>query len=258
MLRFVTGVIFAAATALGQSADAPAPAAFEVASTKVSQSRSRGEGFGRDNIKTSPGSLTMLNVSLRTAIGWAYHVFDYQVTGPDWIGSERYDIVAKAAGPASEPEQRAMLQTLLADRFKLAVHRQTKEMSAMLLVVGKGGPKFQESKTEGDSSIQPQQKSMSIVAQRVPMSQLVDALARIFQVDPAKLPAYVGAPSEQGGFSIYRLVKVVQPPEPDAAKLAAAKSRVADMQNREVFDAYVAALKAKANVRVNQKNLDKK
>ena len=182
MLRFVTGVIFAAATALGQSADAPAPAAFEVASTKVSQSRSRGEGFGRDNIKTSPGSLTMLNVSLRTAIGWAYTVFDYQVTGPDWIGSERYDIVAKAAGPASEPEQRAMLQTLLADRFKLAVHRQTKEMSAMLLVVGKGGPKLQESKTEGDSSIQPQQKSMSIVAQRVPMSQLVDALARIFQV----------------------------------------------------------------------------
>ena len=182
MLRFVTGVIFAAATALGQSADAPAPAAFEVASTKVSQSRSRGEGFGRDNIKTSPGSLTMLNVRLRTAIGWAYHVFDYQVTGPDWIGSERYDIVAKAAGPASEPEQRAMLQTLLADRFKLAVHRQTKEMSAMLLVVGKSGPKFQESKTEGDSSIQPQQKSMSIAAQRVPMSQLVDALARIFQV----------------------------------------------------------------------------
>jgi len=101
-------------------------------------------------------------------------------------------------------------------------------------------------------------KPVSVARGRMEPGFPPDALARIFQVDPAKLPAYVGAPSEQGGFSIYRLVKVVQPPEPDAAKLAAAKSRVADMQNREVFDAYVAALKAKANVRVNQKNLDKK
>ncbi len=84
-----------------------------------------------------------------------------------------------------------------------------------------------------------------------------EALARVFQADGAKLPQYVGAPSERG-FSIYRIVKVTSPPAADPAKLAGAQSRVADLQNREIFDAYVAALKAKADVKINQANLEKK
>jgi uncharacterized protein (TIGR03435 family) len=54
--------------------------------------------------------------------------------------------VAKAAGTTAEPELRLMLQTLPADRFHLTLHRQTKEMQAMMLTVGKNGPKFHESK----------------------------------------------------------------------------------------------------------------
>lgn len=85
-----------------------------------------------------------------------------------------------------------------------------------------------------------------------------EAVTRIFQADAAKLPLYLGTPSERGGFAIYRLSKVDTPAEADPAKLAAAKSRIGELQNREVFDAYVNALKAKAKVEINQTNLEKK
>jgi peptidyl-prolyl cis-trans isomerase D len=85
-----------------------------------------------------------------------------------------------------------------------------------------------------------------------------DAITRIFQIDTAKVPAYIGAASDSGGFSIFRLVKVIMPPEADPGKIAAARARIGEMQNREVFDAYVATLKSKAKIEVNQKNLEKK
>ena len=72
------------------------------------------------------------------------------------------------------------------------------------------------------------------------------------------MPTYIGAASDGGGFSIFRLVKVVLPPDVDPGKLAAARARIGEMQNREVFEAYVNTLKAKAKVEVNQKNLEKK
>jgi len=85
-----------------------------------------------------------------------------------------------------------------------------------------------------------------------------EALTRIFQVDAAKVPQFLGANGERGGFSIYKVVKVIMPPPAEPAKLAAAANRIGEMQNREVFDAYVNALKAKANVQVNQAILEKK
>ena len=85
-----------------------------------------------------------------------------------------------------------------------------------------------------------------------------DAVTRIFQADPAKLPRYVGASNERGGFSIYKLVNVINAPAAEPAKLAAARTRIGEILNREMFDAYVGALKAKAKVEINQANLDKK
>jgi peptidyl-prolyl cis-trans isomerase D len=84
------------------------------------------------------------------------------------------------------------------------------------------------------------------------------ALTRVFQVDAAKVPQYVGASNERGGYAIYKVLKVVVPPVSDPAKLAAAATRIGDMQSREVFDAYIATLKAKSDVRINQAILDKK
>jgi len=85
-----------------------------------------------------------------------------------------------------------------------------------------------------------------------------DALTKVFQVSPTKLPAYTGATNEAGGFSIYKVVKVVDPPAPDPAKLAAAAGRVGDQLGRELMTAYLASLKAGAEVKINQALVDKK
>lgn len=81
-----------------------------------------------ENIKATPGSLSMRRVSLKACIAWAYDVFEYQVNGPDWIGSQTYDVRGEGVGPAAAPDLRLMLQTLLADRFHLSLHRQAKEI----------------------------------------------------------------------------------------------------------------------------------
>jgi peptidyl-prolyl cis-trans isomerase D len=86
-----------------------------------------------------------------------------------------------------------------------------------------------------------------------------DALTRVFRADASKLPAYVGATNERGGYSIYRVLKVMMPPgATEPTKLATARTRIGEMQSRELFDAYVAALKAKADVKINQAALEKK
>ncbi|HLK65353.1 MAG TPA: TIGR03435 family protein [Bryobacteraceae bacterium] len=183
MLRSTFGTsLFVLASAGAFAQPAAAPPSFEVASVRVSTiGKAGGEGSRRENIQTSPDSLTMRNVSLKSAIRWAYHVFDYQVSGPDWLQSERYDINAKSAGTVNEDQLRLMLQVLLADRFKLEVHHQTKEFSAYVLLVGKGGPKVHESKEDGEFSMQPDQKRMVVTVQHAPVSQLTEMLSNIFR-----------------------------------------------------------------------------
>ncbi|MEP7183744.1 MAG: SurA N-terminal domain-containing protein [Betaproteobacteria bacterium] len=85
-----------------------------------------------------------------------------------------------------------------------------------------------------------------------------DALTRIFRVDPAKVPQYIGAGNERGGYSIFKVEKVVSPAEPDAARVAASSSRVGAQIGREIYMAYVGTLKAKADVKINQLALEKK
>jgi uncharacterized protein (TIGR03435 family) len=106
-------------------------------------------------------------------------VMDYQVTGPEWIDQDRYNLSAKATGSASEDQLRLMLQGLLAERFKLTFHRQTKELQAYVLTVGKGGPKFHESQGEGEPVINPDKTHMIIEVKAMPASQVVDTLARV-------------------------------------------------------------------------------
>ncbi len=72
------------------------------------------------------------------------------------------------------------------------------------------------------------------------------------------MPQYAGAPNERGGFSIYRVVRVIDPPAPEAGKLAAATRQIGDQVGRELYNAYLASLKAKADVKINQANLEKK
>lgn len=157
----------------------PQPAAtlaFDVASVKANTGgNGEGPGHGRPKITTDPVSLSMTNVSLQGAIGWAYHVFPHQVTGPGWLETERYDVAARAGSAVVEADLRLMLRQLLADRFKLAVHRESKEMTAYVVSVGKGGVKFKESSEEGPSEMKPTGR-MAISIRKTTMAQIADML----------------------------------------------------------------------------------
>jgi len=184
---WLAGAVLLAWGAAAQTPDAPP--AFDVASVKVSHTTPTGRDGGgrgllggrggRANIQTSPGSLTMRNVTLKNAVRWAFHMSEYQVSGPDWLDSTRYDIVARAPAPASEEQLQLMLQSLLADRFKLVVHRQSKEFQVYVLSPGKNGSKLQESTSPGEGSIETPAGRTSVVVQRTPLSQMVDMLTPV-------------------------------------------------------------------------------
>src|SRR5262249_20725498 len=95
---------------------------------------------------------TMRAVRLTRCIAWAYDVLEMQVSGPGWLNEVRFDISAKAATPAKEAEMREMLQGLLAERFKMTVHHQTKDLPALVLTVAKNGPKLKPNQVEGNPS----------------------------------------------------------------------------------------------------------
>src|SRR6516165_8812161 len=135
---------------------------FDVASIRLSAfQKADGEGSGREAIQTSPGGLTMRNVTLRDCISWAYNLQDFQVTGGASGAVERYDIAAKASGSVTTAELRALLQSLLADRFKLTFHRETRSLPAYVLVVSRGGAKLRESTEDSPAVMRPGKASLS-------------------------------------------------------------------------------------------------
>jgi uncharacterized protein (TIGR03435 family) len=159
----VTSVIawFAIAVSAAFAQDKPAdkPAAekrleFEVASVKPAAPMVPGQVHIGVHIDGS--QFTSSYLSLRDYIRTAYQVKDPQIVGPDWMASERYDISAKLPSAEDRPKVRDMLQALLAERFKLVFHRETRELPVYALVVLKGGTKLKESaldpEPEGDGA----------------------------------------------------------------------------------------------------------
>lgn len=100
------------------------------------------------------GQITFTNVTLMNVLLRAYDVKIYQVTGPSWLSSERYDIVAKVPQGATKEQLNTMLQNLLAERFHLALHHETKYLQGYELIKGKAGPKLKPS-TEVGPDVQP-------------------------------------------------------------------------------------------------------
>ncbi len=115
---------------------------FEAASIKPSAPAPM--GTFRIGIQMLPGGrVSMSGVTVKILIQRAYGVRDFQIVGgPGWLGSERYDITAKPEGAATPDQVKLMTQALLADRFQLKFHRETKELPTYALVVAKSGPKF--------------------------------------------------------------------------------------------------------------------
>src|ERR1700692_3142139 len=145
--------------------------AFEVASVKVSKAPP-----GSNSSHGTLGSLSMRNMTLRACIGMAYSVKELQVLGgPKWLDSERYDIDARSAGAARGPERLAMLQTLLAERFQLALHRENKTVPGYAVVVVKAGLKMRAVEP-GQSNLSTHNSSMT--AEKASMVSLASTLSR--------------------------------------------------------------------------------
>jgi uncharacterized protein (TIGR03435 family) len=142
-------------TATESPAANPAAAAleYEVASIKPNKS-----GPGMVRFMGTPDGFSATGITLQMLVANAYGVQNFQISGaPSWLGSERYDLDAKmdsdtaAALKKLDQEQgrlarSRMLQKLLADRCKLTVHTETKDMPVYALVIAKNGPKMQEAK----------------------------------------------------------------------------------------------------------------
>jgi uncharacterized protein (TIGR03435 family) len=101
------------------------------------------------------GKLTIEAAELRQIVGLAYAIQRVRVlAGPGWADADQFDIAAKAeSGEATRDEIRGMLQTLLAERFKLVVHRETKEIPVYALVLAKGGSKLKVAAPGGKSAL---------------------------------------------------------------------------------------------------------
>src|SRR5579871_6769391 len=117
--------------------------AFDVSSIRpAAMWKAGGEGTKRSKIEYSPKSVSMWNVDLTDCVQWAYGIRFYQVSGPGFPGSARYDIVAKTESAVQVQQLRIMLQDLLEKRFQLRLHRETKMLPIYELIVAKGGPKL--------------------------------------------------------------------------------------------------------------------
>jgi len=129
---------------------AQTPPQFEVASIKPSNPDAPRPGRLQSiQVVTSPGRLSARNAKLTDLVKGAYALEDYQISGgPAWIADARFNVEAKSTDNANRDRLLAMLRTLLADRFKLALHRETKDLAIYALVAAKSGPKFRPLKAD--------------------------------------------------------------------------------------------------------------
>ncbi len=147
MKRIMLATIVIAAIAWGQSASGQA---FEAASIRPRADERM------VSLRFDGGHLIARNDALFGLIMWAWNLKTYQIVGlPKWAEDERYDIDAKAPddAPATQESGRKMMESLLAERFHLKVHHETREIPVYDLVVVKGGPKFHESAPDASSSL---------------------------------------------------------------------------------------------------------
>jgi uncharacterized protein (TIGR03435 family) len=166
------------------------PPAFEAASIKPSKA----EPNSGSGIPTSKGRISAYNVTLKRCIRGAYDVPESQIFGPKWTDEDRYDIEAKAAGPAGDHELMKMLQSLLSERFKLTFHHETRELPGYALVAGKTGIKAKRSQpdTESRTNARTNARGGEIDAEACTMHQLALKLSESVHLPVADLTAVEG------------------------------------------------------------------
>ena len=164
--------------------------AFEVASItpcKPGTPEPMAEHMGMLQFTAPGGRFRASAIDLKYLMEWAYSIQPSQHSGgPSWLGTDRYDIVAKAEGNATDEQHKLMLRTLLAERFGLKFHYEKKKLPVYVISVGKAAPKLFPPKEEEVHSIRimPQQDAdqktttFHVVATRYSLTQLTDVFAR--------------------------------------------------------------------------------
>jgi uncharacterized protein (TIGR03435 family) len=180
-MRWIRLLVLTLASGSGQSVTVPA---FEVASVKphIFPKGTFGFSSGAANVKISGNRVTATLANIQGLLIYAYGVKDYQIIGvtkADAPWSDFYDIAATTPGDdtPSEDQVRQMVQGLLAERFQLTLHRETKVLPVYDLIVGKNGSKLKESARDTKSGISVAQGAVSrMVFSNEPISELVRLL----------------------------------------------------------------------------------
>jgi uncharacterized protein (TIGR03435 family) len=151
MIRIAAAIVsVAVAGVLAQ--DPQRALSFDVTSVKPNTSGEQG-----GSSKAEPGRYVGVNVTLRRVIGLAYRPVQEFVGGPDWINTARFDIEGKAEGTPNQTQMLEMLRSLLADRFQLRVHRETRPKAAYALTIarsdGRLGPELRRADPRGGFKI---------------------------------------------------------------------------------------------------------
>ena len=144
--------VLAAGAAWGQGA--PAKMDFEVASVRPAQT-SGGPDQVQAGLRMDGSQAHFAALSVKNLIARAYDVQQSEISGPDWISSVRYDINAKLPDGATTDQIPQMLQSLLAERFGLKFHRESKEMPAYAIVLGKPPLKLKETPPDSEPAPDP-------------------------------------------------------------------------------------------------------
>jgi uncharacterized protein (TIGR03435 family) len=152
-MKAIGAVVLLGVTTL--SVQGQAPPSFEVASVKVAPPRTGTAALIA--MDTDPAMVRYSNITLKNLVAMAWS-FDSRLIlgGPAWLDDQFYDLAAKLPPGTSRDRIPAMLQALLAERFKLTVHRETKEQTVYFLVAGKNGPRLKQALVADDQGVQQQ------------------------------------------------------------------------------------------------------
>jgi uncharacterized protein (TIGR03435 family) len=184
------GTLLVASLHHGHCEDLAKAPAFEVASItpcKPGTPANPGEHMGLVQFTAPGGRFKASATTVKFLLEWAYGMQQSQHSGgPAWIDTERYDIVAKAEGNATDAQMKLMVQTLLADRFQLKMRHEKKELTAYVLSVGKTPPKLfppKEGETRGIRvapvmGADQKANTMHVIATRFSLAQLCDTFSR--------------------------------------------------------------------------------
>jgi len=174
--------IFCCVLVFASMVDGQTTLTFDAASVKRAGRILRPTGGPGTN---DPGRIRYPSISLKDLVKTSYSAKDYELTGPSWMDTETFAVDATMPPDTTQEQFRVMLQNLLAERFKLTVHRESRDISGYSLVVAKNGPKMHNSGSGPATARSPDDDlrrsegagGVGLLGIRVTMTRLADKLS---------------------------------------------------------------------------------